>query len=176
MFLIFIGALLLIVVGAAGLEFLMKMRSLRASHLNRASSLTADRYKPDRYKPMLRLLAHDDLAFIPADGTLQKAFRAKRRELFRGYLRCLTRDYALLLAGVRAVMVQSGVDRPDLARTLAKNRVLFAIAMCKVEFRLILHAAGIGTVDISGLVEALETLRIQVGLLSAPLNTSTQVA
>jgi hypothetical protein len=163
MFFIFITALLLIVVGAAGLEFFLKMRSLRASHVGRASSLTAG-----RYKPMLRLLAQDDLGFIAADSRRQKVFRAKRRELFRGYLRCLTRDYASLLAGVRAVMVESGVDRPDLARALAKNRVLFAIAMCKVEFRLALHTAGVGTVDISGLVEALETLRSQVSVFSAP--------
>lgn len=172
MFLIFLGALVLIVFAAAGLEFFLKMRSLRASHVDagRASSLTAD-----RYKPMLRLLAQDDLAFLPADSGLQKAIRAKRRTLFRGYLRCLNRDYASLLAGVRAVMVQSGVDRPDLAQALAKNRMLFAIAMCKVEFRLVLHTAGIGSVDISGLVEALETLRTQVSLLSAPLSASPQL-
>lgn len=173
MFIIFIGALLLIVFAAAGLEFCLKMRSLKASPVNAsgASSLTAD-----RYKPMLRLLAQDDFAFLPADRGLQRAIRAKRRQLFRGYLRCLTRDYALLLAGVRAVMVQSGVDRPDLAQALAKNRVLFAIAMCKVEFRLALHTAGIGSVDISGLVEALEMLRTQVTLLSAPLSASPQLA
>ena len=167
MFFIFITALLLIVVGAAGLEFFLKMRSLRAPHLDKdvrkASSLTAG-----RYQPMLRLLAQDDLAFIAPDSKLQKAFRAKRRKLFRGYLRCLTRDYAVLLTGVRTVMVQSGADRPDLARALARNRVLFAVAMCKVEFRLALHTAGIGSVDISGLVDALETLRSQVSVFSAP--------
>jgi hypothetical protein len=172
---VFVGSLVLIVLAAAGLEFFLKMRSLRASEVNRAvsraSSLTAD-----RYRPMLRLLAQDDLAIIPADSELQKAFRAKRRQLFRGYLRCLTRDYALLLAGVRAAMVESGVDRPDLARALAKNRALFAIATCKVEFRLVLHTAGIGSVDISGLVEALETLRSQVSALSVPLSTSNQAA
>ena len=77
-------------------------------------------------------------------------------------------------------MLQSGVDRPDLARALAKNRVLFAIAMCKVEFHLALHTVGIGSVDISGLmsglIDALETLRSQVSVLSAPLNTSSQAA
>jgi hypothetical protein len=172
MFLIFVSALLLIALAAVGFTFLWKMRSLRATEVNkaagRAASLTADRYQPDRYQPMLRLLAQDDLAFIPPDSGLQKAIRTKRRELFRGYLRCLTRDYAHLLSGVRAVMLQSGVDRPDLARALAKNRMLFAVAICKVEFRLALHTAGIGSVDISGLVEALETLRSQVTVLSAP--------
>ena len=46
--------------------------------------------------------------------------------------------------------------------------MLFALAICKVEYRLALHTAGIGHVDISGLVEALEALRGQVTVL-APL-------
>ena len=64
-------------------------------------------------------------------------------------------------------MVQSGLDRPDLARALAKNRALFVMAIYKVEFRLALHAVGMGKVEISGLVEALESLRNQVSVLSA---------
>jgi hypothetical protein len=161
MFALFIGALLLIVFGSIVLQFVLKMRSLRSARAGRASRVVAD-----RYRPMLRLLSDNDLAFVAADSRLQKALRARRRELFRGYLRYLTLDYAHLLAGVRQAMVQSGADRPDLARALARNRALFAIAMCKIEISLALHGTGIGKVDISGLVEALETLRRQVGVLS----------
>lgn len=167
MFLLFTGALFLIVCGATSLLFILKMRSLRLAETASASVLTAD-----RYRPMLRLLSNDDLAFVSADGNLQRALRTTRRGLFRGYLRCLTRDYAHLLGGVRQAMVQSGTDRPDLARALAKNRVLFAIAICKIEFSLALHAAGIGKVDISGLVDALETLRGQVGVFSTASRTA----
>jgi hypothetical protein len=173
MILAYTGSLLLLVLAAAGLVFWFNMNALRATRNKTYNSLSLT---ADRYRPMLRLLSQDDLAFIPADSKLQTAFRAKRRQLFRGYLRCLARDYAVLLAGVRAAMLHAGVDRPDLAQALAKNRILFAVAMCKVEFRLALHTAGIGTVDISGLVEALETLRSQVSLLSAPLSASNQAA
>jgi hypothetical protein len=121
----------------------------------------------DRYRPMLRLLSDDDLNFVSANANLRKTLRTRRRELFRAYLRCLTRDYAHLLAGVRYAMVQSGLDRPDLARALAKNRTLFVLAIYKVEFRLALHAVGMGKVEISGLVEAIESLRSQVSVLSA---------
>jgi hypothetical protein len=166
-FILFTVSLLLIVCGAIFLQFILKMRSLRSAETDSASSLSAD-----RYRPMLRLLSDDDLAFVSADSKLRSALRTRRRELFRGYLRCLTRDYAHLLVGVRRAMVQSGADRPDLARALAKNRALFAIAMCKIELSLALHAAGVGRVDISGLVQALETLRGQVsGLSGAPLTT-----
>ncbi|MGA2716342.1 MAG: hypothetical protein ABSG41_24875 [Bryobacteraceae bacterium] len=115
---------------------------------------------------MLRLLSDEDLSFVSANNNLRKTLRTRRRELFRSYLRCLTRDYAHLLAGVRSAMVQSGMDRPDLARALAKNRTLFMITIYKVEFRLALHAVGMGKVDISGLVDALEALRSQVNVLS----------
>lgn len=163
MFGFFTGGLFLIVFGAVSLQFVLKMRALRSAEATTASFVAAD-----RYRPMLRLLSDDDLAFVAADTKLWKRLRTRRRILFRGYLNCLTRDYAHLLGRVRLAMVQSGVDRPDLARALAKNRVLFAIAICKVELRLALHATGVGKVDITGLVDALETLRSQVSVLSAP--------
>jgi hypothetical protein len=162
MFLLFTGALFLIVCCAIFLQFILKMRSLRSAETGSASFVTAD-----RYRPMLRLLSNDDLAFVSANSKLQRELRTRRRKLFRGYLRCLTHDYAHLLAGVRQAMVQSRADRPDLAWALAKNRVLFAVGTCKIELSLALHAAGIGRVDISGLVGALETLRVQVSALSA---------
>lgn len=162
MFLWYGLALILIATSCLGLQFLLKMRSLGP-----AATKTVSLPAAERYRPMLRLLSDDDLAFVSTDSKLQKELRAKRRALFRGYLRCLTRDYAQVLAGVRQTMVQSGVDRPDLARALVKNRVLFAMAICKVEYRLALHAAGIGHVEIAGLVDALEVLRRQVSALSA---------
>jgi hypothetical protein len=171
MFFLFIVALLLTTFGFIALQFVLKMRSLRSRTAGETpgNSLLLG---PDRYRPMLRLLSDDDLAFVSADTKLHRTLRARRRDLFRGYLRCLTRDYARLLAGIREAMVHSGVDRPDLARALAKNRALFAVAICKVELRLALHATGVGNVDISGLVDALEALRGQVSVLS----TSSQTA
>jgi hypothetical protein len=160
--LVFISVLFLIAFGALGLEFLLKLRALHAHNISNATLLAAD-----RYRPMLRLLSDGDLAFVAADRKLQHSLRAQRRKLFRGYLQCLAKDYASLLAGVRDAMVRSGADRPDLARALVRNRLLFAIAMCKVEFRLALHAAGAGTVDISGLIDAIEALRAQVRVMTA---------
>lgn len=163
---LFASALFLIVIASIALQFVLKMRSLRSAEAGSRPSVALD-----RYRPMLRLLSNDDLAFVAANSKMQRELRARRRNLFRGYLDCLTRDYAHLLARVRLAMVHSGVDRPDLAKALARNRALFAIAICKVEFRLALHATGIGNVDISGLVDALETLRSQVNVLStSPLH------
>jgi hypothetical protein len=162
MFLWYSAGLVTIAALCIGIQLLLKMRALGS-----AGEAGTGVQNADRYRPMLRLLSDEDLAFLPAHSQLRTALRARRRALFRGYLRCLTRDYARLLAGVRHAMVQSGVDRPDLARALAKNRMLFAIAICKVEYRLALHAAGIGHVEIGGLVEALEALRSQVSVLTS---------
>lgn len=163
--LVFASALFLIAFGALGLQFVLKIRSLRSREMGGRISSTA-LLASDRYRPMLRLLSDNDLAFLTSVPSLRKTVRGERRRLFRGYLRCLTRDYAMLLAGVRDAMVRSGADRPDLAQALARNRMLFALAICKVEFRLALHAAGAGTVDISGLVDAIEALRGQVRVMT----------
>jgi hypothetical protein len=119
-----------------------------------------------RYQPMLRLLSDQDMEFAGANSVLRGKIRARRRELFRGYLRCLTKDYARLLSGVRRLMIESGVDRPDLAKALAKNRLMFAVALCRIEINLQFHALGIGKVDVSGLVEALEALRDTISVMT----------
>jgi hypothetical protein len=121
-----------------------------------------------RYRPMLRLLSGDDLEFVSANRAARRALRAERRRLFRSYLGCLVKDYSRIVAGLRLAMVQSGVDRPDLTRALAKNRVLFALALCRIEVHLAMHAAGIGKVDVSGLVDALDSLRSQLIAFSSP--------
>jgi hypothetical protein len=162
MLVIYAAALLLIVFGAAGLQFFLKLRAIETEHATESILLTSD-----RFRPMLRLLSDDDLSFVPPQNKLRKTFSARRREIFRDYLRCLTRDYGRLLAGLRLAMVQSGTDRPDLARALAKNRILFAMAICKIEMRLALHVTGMAKVEIAGLVDAVEVLRSQVRVLSS---------
>jgi hypothetical protein len=165
------GLLTLIAAGSAIMLFAVSMRLLDAT-------AQSQRRLPDvnRYRPMLRLLADADLDFAANDPVLRNRLRVRRREMFRDYLRCLTKDYARLLAGIRAIMVESGVDRPDLAKALARNRVLFAVALCRIELHLQLHALGIGRVDVSGLVEALDSLRGAVSVMTTPATNSGYMA
>jgi hypothetical protein len=113
----------------------------------------------ERYRPMLRLLSDADLNFPGMSKALRQKMRAKRLRLFRGYLRCLAKDYADLLGGIREVLVESHVERPDLATALMTNRYRFALALCRIEISLQLHALGLGSVDVSGLVGALGALK-----------------
>lgn len=157
----FIALLILIAAVSGALLFVVRMRVLVS-----ASQTHSRLPDADRYRPMLRLLSDADFDFVSANPVLRGKIRAQRREMFRGYLRCLTRDYARLLSGVRRIMVESGVDRPDLAKALAKNRMMFALALCRIEVSLQLHALGVGRVDVSGLVEALDALRGAVNVMT----------
>ncbi|MGD1070754.1 MAG: hypothetical protein ABSB15_11490 [Bryobacteraceae bacterium] len=165
MLLPFIATLVLISTGMFALAFFSRLRRLRVIAQSNAAMVVAN-----RYRPMVRLLAEEDTAFVSSNKAIARKLRAQRRRIFRGYLDCLTKDYARLLNGVRLAMVRSGVDRPDLAQALAKNKFLFTFALCRIEFRLLLHRAGIGKVDVSGLVDAMDALRTQVSFLTpAPL-------
>lgn len=160
MYTVFLASLFLIAAGTVALTLLLKVRALKAAQLNVPVNLTAD-----RYRPMLRLLSDSDFAAVSRNPELQKKMRSGRRDLFRSYLRCLSRDYAGLLAGLREVITLSGSDRPDLMRAIARNRVLFAWAICKIEFRLALHITGVDS-EIEKLVGAVDVLRDQVRILS----------
>ena len=82
--------------------------------------------------------------------------------MFRGYLACLSRDFSLVGAALRLMMMYSAQDRPDLAGILYKQQALFAFGMLAVQWRLVLHACGLGTVDVRGLVRAMESMRMEL--------------
>ena len=165
--LIVAGALLFV------LELLSRLRVPRTFEVVSSSFSLAG-----RNRPMLRLLSEDDFRFVtaagPAGRSLCRSLRSQRRQIFRIYLRCLTRDYARLLAGIRMAMVQSGIDRPDLAHALSRNRLLFLLALARIELRLGAHALGVGKVEVGGLVDALEALRGQMSLLTPATLTAAR--
>jgi hypothetical protein len=127
---------------------------------------------PGKYRPMERLLGEEDFRFLASQPgftpKLGRRLRTERRQIFRGYLRCLSRDFHSISAACRMLMVHSAEDRAELASSLMQQQFMFGLGMLAVEGRLILHAAGIGTVDVRGLVESLETMQTQVRILLAP--------
>jgi hypothetical protein len=110
---------------------------------------------------MLRLLSEDDLIPIKNNRKLVRRLRGERAAIFRGYIRCLARDYARLLSGLSLMAVQSATDRPDLARAILRHRVYFAGALFRLDAMVLLYRLGICGVDLSGLVESLDVLRAQ---------------
>ena len=71
------------------------------------------------------------------------------------------------------LIVHSAEDRGDLASMLIRQRFLFALGMLAVEGRLLLHAAGMGTVEVSGLIRSLEEMQFQMRQLLTPPELST---
>jgi len=155
MLLVFLASLLLITVGCCAFHFAIRLNSLNAGAVTHIPQATS---RP--YKPMLRLLSKDDMQLVSAAPGLKRDLRASRRRIFRAYLRCLAKDYSRLFGGVRWIMVNSAVDRPDLAILLSRQRRAFAVAMCRIEWKLALHAMGFDgvKVDVSGLVGAVDNL------------------
>jgi len=115
---------------------------------------------------MERLLSEADCRFLaghPAfDSRKLRLIRSERRKIFRGYLASLSRDFALVVAALRLMTMYSAQDRPDLAGMLYKQQMLFALGMLQVQWRLFLHACGLGTVDVGALVRAMESMRLEL--------------
>jgi hypothetical protein len=142
----------------------MVMQKIQADNSVPAEVLSQDCLTA-RYRPMFRLLDESDCGFIaagfPGSSNLRR-FRAERRSLFRVYLRNLGADHTRIVGAIRDLLVQSQLDRPDLAKALYRCQLMFALAMLSVEFRLQLYALGIGTVDVRSLVAAVEGLQLQL--------------
>jgi len=129
----------------------------------------------ERYKPMERLLREDDFRFLISQrgfsSQMGQKFRAERRRVFRGYLRSLEKDFSRIILVSKLMVVHANDDRADLAKSLIRQRLMFSVGILAVEARLLLHAAGVGTVEVCGLVESLgemqALLRVQLEQYSA---------
>ena len=119
-----------------------------------------------RYRPMERLLSDEDYLFLASqpgfDKKMLRRMRSQRRKIFRAYLICLSREFRLVTAALRLIMTHAAEDRPDLAGILYKQQALFAAGILAVEWRLALHACGLGTVDVRGIVRAMECMRLEL--------------
>jgi len=126
-----------------------------------------NRFSVARYRPMARLFAEEDYAFLAGqrgfNPRIARQLRRERRRVFRSYLNCLKRDFGQFEAAVKVCMIMSRQDRPDLAKALLKRRLVFTYALMVTEWSLALHGLGLGTVDVSRLVGSLDGMRIQLG-------------
>jgi hypothetical protein len=120
----------------------------------------------DRYRPMLRLLDENDLKFLRSQpgftSSMEAKLRAQRCQIFRGYLRGLETDFRRVCTAVKLLMLQSEVDRPDLASVLVQQQASFALGMAIVNMRLVLYRWGIAGVDVSDLVKRFDAMRLEL--------------
>ena len=159
-----------------GLAVLLLYRTL-ASRQN--SNVSADQLvaiSPEKYRPMERLLQEEDFRFLSSQPgfspQLGRRFRTERRRIFRGYLRNLSMDFGRVSSACQMLIVHAADDRGDLAKSLMRLRVTFGLGMVAIEGRLLLHAAGLGAVDVRSLVESLAAMQSQIQVLLTPPQTA----
>jgi hypothetical protein len=154
-------------------------RLTRSSHsdVHRIELFLSGEAIADHYRPLGRLLQKTDWKYLSSQPGMTRVrirqFRAHRRKLFRQYLSNLISDFGSLCFLVRALMVQSAVDRPDLHQSLSRIRIAFYKTVVTIHFHLLVHAVGFSNVTIEAgeLMRALETLSAQARILqlsSAP--------
>jgi hypothetical protein len=157
-----------------GLAFLFLFKTLTSGGRNEALPGDLENiFAPARYKPMERLLDPVDHEFLASQPSysprMGRRFRAKRIAIFRGYARCLGRDFSRVSSALKVLMVHASVDRSALAGLLLKQRFLFSYTMFALEVKLALHSFGWSTptVDVRNLVGALDAMRAQLRALTA---------
>jgi hypothetical protein len=168
------GLVLFLILGACcGAVSVIALTFRSAASPKSAHPITAEwveELSVDRYRPMLRLLDDRDVRAlqrkpgIPQEKIAQ--FRHERCRVFQKYLKRLNADFSSVCLALKVVMLQSNVDRPDLAATLLRAQLRFALGMVSVQTRLILYELGIGSVDVTGLFRLFDTMRLELRSLT----------
>ena len=162
MYLTFLGTLFL------GTAFAFLLRSFSIRRLSWANTRENDHSWRD-YRPLHRLLDPADFAFLRRRGIGEeriRRLRTERRRIYRLCLRSLAQDFNQVHRTLNIILVHSPVDRPDLAAELGRQRVTFYRNLMKVEFRLVLNAAGFDRMPVIDLLQPLEILQTQLRMLA----------
>lgn len=160
---IWIAALFALAIAAVGLRVLRKITRPEVSSEDLNAWIDIDWQS---CSPLERLLDPAEFEFLQKRG-LSKArinqLRAKRRTLFRMYMRRLTHEFNTAHSSLKQVVVMSDVDRPDLARLLARQKLLFYRGLIGVEVRLAMNAMGFESVPVPSLalIRPLELLHME---------------
>jgi len=155
------------------LAFLFLFRTVMSG--KRSEALSGDLehiFTPSRYRPMERLLDPADQEFLASQPSYRRRMgrrlRANRIAIFRGYARCLGKDFARVSGALKTFMVHASVDRSALAGLLLKQRLLFNYSMMSLQFKLALHSLGWSapTVDVRELIGAMDAMCAQLRALA----------
>ena len=121
-------------VGAFGVAVLVTIllahRRLRSASAQENLNLQRiQSFRGDDYRPMERLLAKEDYVFLKRQAgyraEIGERLRRERREIFRGYLRRLERDFHQLHLFARTLVRDQEQDQPELALALVRSGVAF---------------------------------------------------
>jgi hypothetical protein len=133
-------------------------------------------FSPSRYHAMERLLDEADEQFLWSHQKFNRAgdkkFRRMRVKIFRGYMQQLSEDFTRICKTLKVLMVESRVDRHDLAGIIMKQQFTFTFLLMTVEVKLMLYSVGWARVDAKALLQPLAALRAQLQMLAAMADPS----
>lgn len=167
---LWITLLLGLLFALTGIGVVLLIRSLTRFDQGPAMSMEAlAELSVDRYRPMLRLLSDDDLRFLRVQPgftpDMASQLRRQRCKIFRGYLKCLDRDFRCVCGALKLLILESRYDRPDLASALVRAQVLFTGGRVAVQFRLALYQMGLCDVDAASLLRLFDSMRVELRTL-----------
>ena len=96
--------------------------------------------------PFWRLLDCSDFNYLKRSGFSSAELtkiREHRRRIARQWLRGLAAEFNRVTHAASMLLIDSGVDRADLASLLARQRAVFCWYFIRAEARLTLHACGL---------------------------------
>jgi hypothetical protein len=119
-----------------------------------------------RYDVMMRLTSEEDLEFLSAQPGYRPEtgarLRRERRRIFRMYLRALALDFHALHAAARKLVADAPERHADLVGILIRCQLHFWWRMSVIELRLLLPAARLPKLEISGLLQPMESIRLHM--------------
>jgi hypothetical protein len=123
-----------------------------------------------RYKPLRRLFSEDDFDYLSRQPGFEpgmlRQLRKRRARVFEGYLRQMQRDFEQLHRSLRSLTARAAHDRPEIARALLEQQLMFRLTMVRAEMRLAFYRMGARPVDLGPLIDVLENMQTQVHRLS----------
>jgi hypothetical protein len=159
MFLLFSLVFPLLALG--GLVLLVRFLTRSSERFETASDLSSQReYSAAYYQPMSRLLDPEELQAAQSLAGIEAAdfarFRRARLQSFRGYLSDLRSDFSRLEFQARFFLLSGLPSDSQLVSDLNQTKFRFYARLMRVEFELALFALGLGSVNVSELVMAID--------------------
>jgi hypothetical protein len=161
-----LAVMLILLSAGLGLILVQLCRILSAPRSLAESVDSVAELSTEWYRPMMRLLDGSDVEFLRSQpGFTPKLAAQLRKEhcrIFRGYLRCLETDFQVVCWAIKALMLQSKTDRPDLAALLLRSQIAFASGVVQAQVRVALYGFGIGSVSAAGLLKQFDGMCLEL--------------
>jgi hypothetical protein len=128
-------------------------------------------FAPERYHVIARLLSDADLRYLEALPGYRKElgarFRRERRRIARIYLGELAADFRKLHSRARKMVAEAPEEHAELVGVLLSLQMRFWRGLAVAEARMVLSPLGLPSVDVRGLMESVEALRLALARATA---------